>query len=181
MATYQYKIGEVKMTALKQKVLKHIMGYCKRENINIDAEDILADLNEFLERVDAPDDLSAFYELIALITRVNNVSTEVANFIQQILRLAPYIYKAFNAYQMTVDDPSLKKEFYRNTYRKGWCHERPFYVLLISYSKYKSDYKSWALLAAFIKQYFATLDSLTDPELATKMTSREEEACSNFR
>jgi ferritin-like protein len=88
MATYQYKIGEVKMTALKQKVLKHIMGYCKRENINIDAEDILADLNEFLERVDAPDDLSAFYELIALITRVNNVSTEVANFIQQILRLA---------------------------------------------------------------------------------------------
>ncbi|MCS6153568.1 hypothetical protein G3465_11730 [Shewanella baltica] len=169
------------MTTLEQKVLKHIEGYCKINAIEIDAETILADLHEFLERVNAPDDLSAFFQLIVLITRVNNVSTEVANFIQKMLCLAPYIYNAFHAHQMVVNDLSINKEFYRNTYRKGWCHERPFYVLLICSWKYKVDYHSCALLAAFIKQYFDTLDSLTDPEFATKTTSREEEACSNFR
>ena len=169
------------MTTLKQKILEHIEGYCKKNAIEIEAESILSDLNEFLERVNAPDDLSAFFQLIGLITRVNNVSTEVANFIQKMLCLAPYIYNAFHAHQMVVNDLSINKEFYRNTYRKGWCHERPFYVLLICSWKYKTDYHSIALLAAFIKQYFDTLDSLTDPELATQTTSREEEACSSFR
>lgn len=169
------------MTALKQKILEHIEGYCKKNAIEIEAESILSDLNDFLERVNAPDDLSAFFQLIGLITRVNNVSTEVANFIQKMLCLAPYIYNAFHAHQMVVNDLSINKEFYRNTYRKGWCHERPFYVLLICSWKYKTDYHSIALLAAFIKQYFDTIDSLTDPELATQTTSREEEACSSFR
>ncbi|KEK28122.1 hypothetical protein [Shewanella xiamenensis] len=169
------------MTTLKQKILEHIEGYCKKNAIEIETEGILSDLNEFLERVNAPDDLSAFFQLIGLITRVNNVSTEVANFIQKMLCLAPYIYNAFHAHQMVVNDLSINKEFYRNTYRKGWCHERPFYVLLICSWKYKTDYHSIALLAAFIKQYFETIDSLTDPELATQTTSREEEACSSFR
>ncbi|MFB2683629.1 hypothetical protein ACE02B_00180 [Shewanella mangrovisoli] len=169
------------MITLKQKILEHIEGYCKKNAIEIEVESILSDLNEFLERVSAPDDLSAFFQLIGLITRVNNVSTEVANCIQKMLCLAPYIYNAFHAHQMVVNDLSINKEFYRNTYRKGWCHERPFYVLLICSWKYKTDYHSIALLAAFIKQYFDTIDSLTDPELATQTTSREEEACSSFR
>ncbi|QYK06997.1 hypothetical protein [Shewanella zhangzhouensis] len=169
------------MTSLKINVVNHLRLYCLQLNIGIDEEEILADLDDFLERIEAPDDLAGLHQVIGLISRVSGVAEDLAQFIRQELYLATYIYDALHSKAISLDDPVLKKEFYRKSKRANWCSERPFYTLLLEGATYKSEPTSFALLAAFIKQYFATIDTLNDPDLATETSTRAEDACRSLR
>ncbi len=169
------------MICLKQLLYEHICNYCEHKKLSIGKDEVLEDFEELLDRVNSPESLGGFKQLVHLIVRVRNLSFESAESILSALHWPPYIFDALHEYTIEINDRFLKSEYYRGSYQKGWCSEYPFYVLLLKSSEYKLTIKSCELLAAFTKHYYTVLETLKDTELATKSTTREEEACANFR
>ncbi|MBH0027138.1 hypothetical protein I6F53_09070 [Pseudoalteromonas sp. SWN29] len=168
------------MGMLKVKLLEHIELYCKKFNLEISHEDIRSDFEDFISRISAPDDLSGLAQVFLLLKRMNHTSKKLWLFTKSELCLAEYICDAFCEYDVELG-PGLKESFKRSSYKKGWCNEIPFYVLLIKSYEYKQDENSLNLLANFISHYFRAIDTLTDPELATSSSTREAEVCNKFR
>ena len=169
------------MMDLKEYVYSHICRYSDQKNLHIAPEEISQDLDDFIERVNVPEPLGGFQHLINLIHAVSNISYTISESILADLHLPKYIYNALHEHSIGFEHQTLATEYYRKSYHKGWCSEYPFYVLLLKSHLYKLNTKSCELLSAFIKQYYVTIDTLRDPELATGTKTREEEACSNFR
>ena len=165
---------------LKVKLLEHIELYCKGVNLEISIEDIKSDFDDFTSRISAPEDLSGLSQVFLLLKRMNDASQKLWEFTKSELCLPEYIYYAFNEYGVELD-ASSRESFNRSTYKNGWCNEIPFYVLLIKSYEYKQDSKSLNLLANFIGNYFKTIHTLIDPELATSSSTREAEVCNKFR
>lgn len=181
MVTHQYEDREVKMTKLKQHLHEHICRYCDHMMLGIGKDEVLEDLEELIERVFAPESLGGFKQLIDLVVRVRMHSFHSAESIMKDLHLAPYIFDALHNYSFEADDKSINSEYHRNSYKNGWCSEYPFYVLLLKSHEYHFTIKSCELLAAFIKHYYSVLDTLRDHDLARASSTREEDACANFR
>jgi hypothetical protein len=181
VVTHQHKDGEVKMTTLKQHLYEHICHYCDRYMLGIGKDEVLEDFEELFERIFAPQSLGGFKQLIQLIVRVRNISFHSAESIMKDLHWAPYIFDALHKFSFEVDDKSIHNEYHRISYHKGWCSEYPFYVVLLKSHEYMLTIKSCELLAAFIKHYYSVLDTLRDKDLARESSTREEEACANFR
>ncbi|MGI2000917.1 hypothetical protein [Shewanella frigidimarina] len=169
------------MTTLKQHLYEHICHYCDRQMLSIGKDEVLEDFEELIERIFAPESLGGFKQLIQLIVHVRNISSRSAESIMKDLHWAPYIFDALYKFSFEVDDKSINNEYYRNSYHKGWCSEYPFYVVLLKSHEYQFTIKSCELLAAFIKHYYSVLDTLRDKELARESSTREEDACANFR
>lgn len=181
VVTHQHKDCEVKVTTLKQHLYDHICHYCAHQMLGIENDEVLEDLEELTERIFAPETLGGFRQLIHMIASVRSISSHSADSIMKDLHFPKYIFDALHNYGFEVDDKSINKEYHRNSYQKGWCSEYPFYVVLLKSYNYKLTTKSCELFAAFIKHYYSVLDTLRDEDLARESTTREEDACANFR
>lgn len=169
------------MTSLKQYLVEHICRYCELKMPQIGKDEVCEDLDEFVERIFAPESLGGLKQLIQLIVRIRNISFHSAQTIMKELHLPTYIFDALHNYSFDVDDRYISNEYHRTKYQKGWCSEYPFYVVLLKSYEYNLTIKSCELLAAFIKHYYSVLDTLRDKDLARESSTREEDACSNFR
>ncbi|MCC4831787.1 hypothetical protein LMH66_03985 [Shewanella sp. 10N.7] len=147
----------------------------------IGKDEVSEDLEEFVERIFAPESLGGLKQIFQMIVRIRNISFHSAQSIMKDLHLPTYIFDALHNYSFHVDDRFISNEYHRTKYQKGWCSEYPFYVVLLKSYEYNLTIKSCELFAAFINHYFLVLDTLRDKDLARESSTREEDACSNFR
>ncbi|MGL4473502.1 MAG: hypothetical protein ACRCT7_03440 [Shewanella sp.] len=172
------------MTTIKQLLLRHICKYCAQNKLEINDDTVSEDLNVLLERIDAPESLRGFNRLVLLIETVNKHCSASAKIIKESLLWPDYIFTALQAFSISYqhNEKAVIKEYYLNSYQKGWCSEHPFYVVLL---KINLNNESSKLFAAFIKQYFLVLDKLRDSlrskDLDTGIFIREGQVCSSFR
>ena len=169
------------MTSIKQHLIEHICRYCELKKPHIGKDEVSEDLDDFVDRIFAPESLGGLKQVIRLIARVRNISFHSAQSIMKELNLATYIFDALHKYSFDIEDRYISNEYHRTKYQKGWCSEYPFYVVLLKSYEYNLTIKSCELFATFIKHYYSVLDTLRDKDLARESSTREEDACSNFR
>lgn len=169
------------MSSLKSEILEHIYSVCEIKQINLEREDIQNDFDEFLRKIKAPTtDLQGLYWVFWLVEEISKKLPVYLSKLLNLLNLKSYIFDAVKQYEISLSKVNSSL-YHSKSYKKGWCELYPFYVFLIKSHNYNHNEQFLSLILHFIDHFFDVEDVLTDPDLATKSATRENEVCSKFR